>query len=97
MLVWMSGAPPCKGGQNTDRRTDHLEPGPDSHLLCYCIPDRASHITSGGKRKPLEAILVALSRDRLACGCRGLSYVSPGTRLPSELDLLVGGRDRWTG
>jgi hypothetical protein len=44
-----------------------------------------------------EAILVALSRDRLACGFGGLSCASAGTRSSSELDLLVGGRDRWTG
>src|SRR5215208_2955026 len=48
-------------------------------------------------RKPLEANLVALSRDRLVCGLRGLSCASPGRRFSSELDLLVGGRDRWTG
>ena len=40
---------------------------------------------------------MALSRDRLAWGFRGLSYASPGRRISSELDLLVGGRDRWTG
>ena len=51
----------------------------------------------GPGRKPLETILVTLSRDRLAFGFRGLSYASPGTRCSSELDLLVGGRDRWTG
>jgi hypothetical protein len=47
--------------------------------------------------KPSDGNLVALSRDRIACGFRGLSYASPGTRFSSALDLLVGGRDRWTG
>jgi hypothetical protein len=47
--------------------------------------------------RSLEASLVALSRDRLAWGFRGLFHTSPGRRLSSELDLLVGGRDRWTG
>src|SRR5918993_61993 len=46
---------------------------------------------------PSEANLVALSRHRLACVFRGLSCASPGTRFSSELDLQVGGRDRWTG
>jgi hypothetical protein len=45
----------------------------------------------------LKAILVALSSDRLARVFRGLSCVLPGRRLSSELDLLVGGMDRWTG
>jgi hypothetical protein len=27
----------------------------------------------------------------------GLFHTFPGTRSSSELDLLVGGRDRWTG
>jgi hypothetical protein len=45
MLVWVNGAPRVGGGDKiTDRRTDHLEPGPDSHLLSYSISDRASHI-----------------------------------------------------
>jgi hypothetical protein len=39
----------------------------------------------------------AASGGRLAYGFGGLSYASPGTRFSSELDLLVGGMDRWTG
>jgi hypothetical protein len=55
-----------RGVQITDRHTDHLEPGPDSHLLCYSIPDRASHIPSEASRKSLEAILAALENNTRA-------------------------------
>ncbi len=36
-------------------------------------------------------------QGQVSVGIRGLSYASPGTRFSSELDLLEGGRDRWTG
>ena len=51
----------AKGGRDTDRRTVHLESGPDSHLLYYSIPDRTLY-TSGDKRRVLEAILVRLEK-----------------------------------
>ena len=75
-----------------------LEPGPhrkSPSKLLYLGPGFS--YTSAGKRRVLEAILAALSRDRLACGLRGLSCASRGTRFSSVKDLLVGGRDRWTG
>jgi len=75
-----------------------LEPGPYS-ISYSALPRTGLRITPSPEatRKPLEAILAALGRDRLACGFRGLCYASPGTRFSSELDLLVGGMDRGTG
>jgi hypothetical protein len=73
----------------------HLDPLLEPYILLQ-VRSTASTIK---KQKVVTAgtILVALSRDGLACGFGGLSCASPGTTLPSELDLLVGGRDRWTG
>jgi hypothetical protein len=56
MLGWVNGAPPCKGGSKSRIGAPiTLEPGPDSHLLCYSIPDRASHITFGGLAQVLRS------------------------------------------
>jgi len=90
-----------EGGEVPDVRSEHCPPnpfypsgGPPRHRRENVFK---SLTYLGAGRKPLEAILVALSRDRLAWGFRDLFHTSPGRRLSSELDLLVGGRDRWIG
>jgi hypothetical protein len=64
-----------RGGKTRIGAPITVEPGPDSHLLCYSIPDRASHIPLEASRKPLEAILVAVSCEHAPSARPGFASV----------------------